>query len=503
MSAPDDWTDLRVTVAGLGVSGPPVARALGARGAEVTAVDARDDDARRALAAELERDGIRVRLGDGDTLPDPTDLIVTSPGWRPDTPLLAAAAKSDIPIIGDVELAWRLRPVLPGGGRQRWLGVTGTNGKTTTVKMLEAMLLAAGRRAIAAGNVGTPLVDVVLADDPYEVVAVELSSFQLHWSASLAPLAATVLNVAPDHIDWHGTLEAYAADKGRIYAPGTLIVANADDAWSRDLADRAADAARAGGTEPRTVAFTLRTPALGQLGVVDDLLVDRAFVVDDTAARSAPVGLVAGRGAGPAEGAELAALDDVRPAAPHNVANALAAAALARAEGVPAGAVRDGLRAFRPEPHRISHVATREGVDYVDDSKATNPHAAAASLAAYPSIVWIAGGLLKGASVDDLVADAAPRLRAVVALGTDRDVIREAVTRHAPNVPVVDVPGTDTGVMRTVVREANRLARPGDTVLLAPAAASLDMFANYNARGDAFAAAVGGLGYPGPDAPGA
>ncbi|HEY3687690.1 MAG TPA: UDP-N-acetylmuramoyl-L-alanine--D-glutamate ligase [Streptosporangiaceae bacterium] len=475
-----DWAGRAVTVAGLGVSGPPVARALAARGAEVTAVDARDDAARRELAAELERDGVRVRLGDGETLPDRTDIVVTSPGWRPDTPLLAAAAKNGVPIIGDVELAWRLRPTLADSTRQRWLAVTGTNGKTTTVKMLEAMLLAAGRRAIAAGNVGTPLVDVVLDPDPYDVVAVELSSFQLHWSESLAPTAATVLNVAADHIDWHGSLEAYAADKGRVYAPGTLIIANADDPWSMELAGRAA------APDSRTVTFTLRTPAPDQLGLVEDLLVDRAFVAD------------------PSEAAELAGLADVQPAAPHNVANALAAAALARAEGVPAEAVRDGLRAFRPEPHRISHVAARDGVDYVDDSKATNPHAAAASLAAYPSIVWIAGGLLKGAEVDDLVRDAAPRMRAVVALGTDRNVIREAVTRHAPNVPIVDVPGTDTGVMQRVVNEASRLARPGDTVLLAPAAASLDIFANYNARGDAFAAAVRALGAstPAPGTPG-
>ena len=465
-----EWAGKNITVAGLGVSGPPVARALAARGAAVLAVDARDDEARRELAAGLERDGVRVRLGDGETLPDPTDVVVTSPGWRPDTPLLAAAAKNGVPIMGDVELAWRLRPALPDGTRQRWLAVTGTNGKTTTVKMLEAMLLAAGRRAVAAGNVGTPLVDVVLAADPYEVVAVELSSFQLHWSSTLAPTAATVLNVAADHIDWHGSLEAYAADKGRIYAPGTLIVANADDAWSRDLAGRAATA------DSRTVSFTLKTPGPGQLGVVEGLLVDRAFVAD------------------PAEAAELAGVGDVHPAAPHNVANALAAAALARAEGVPPGAVRDGLRAFRPEPHRISQVARVAGVDYVDDSKATNPHAAAASLGAYPSIVWIAGGLLKGARVDGLVTDAAPRLRAVVALGTDKGVIREAVTRHAPNVPIVDVPGTDTGVMQRVVNEASRLARPGDTVLLAPAAASLDIFANYNVRGDAFAEAVRALG---------
>ncbi len=192
----------------------------------------------------------------------------------------------------------------------------------------------------------------------------------------------------------------------------------------------------------------------------------------------------------PGEAAVLAAVTDVRPAAPHNVANALAAAALARAYGVPPDAVRGGLRAFEPQPHRISLVGRVGGVDYVDDSKATNPHAAAASLAAYPAVVWIAGGLLKGADVDDLVVAAAAGLRAAVLLGADRAKIRQALARHAPNVPVIEVSGTDTGVMDHVVTEAAALARPGDTVLLAPAAASLDMFANYGARGDAFAAAV-------------
>jgi UDP-N-acetylmuramoylalanine--D-glutamate ligase len=187
---------------------------------------------------------------------------------------------------------------------------------------------------------------------------------------------------------------------------------------------------------------------------------------------------------------ELAPVLAVHPPAPHNIANALAAAALARAFGLTPDAVDAGLRAFRPDPHRIAHVASIGGVDYVDDSKATNAHAAAASLAAFDPVVWIAGGLAKGAEFDQVVAGAAARLRGVVLLGRDRAVIGDALARHAPDVPVVDVPGTDTGAMDDVVRAARVLARPGDTVLLAPACASMDMFTNYGERGDAFAAAV-------------
>ncbi len=455
---------LAVCVAGLGVSGPPAARVLAARGAHVTVVDGRDDAERRSVAAELESPHIKIILGcRADAIPPGTELVVTSPGWRPDAPLLLAARGAGIPIIGDVELAWRLRPVLPDGRRQAWLAVTGTNGKTTTVKMLAAMLAASGRRAIAAGNVGTSLAAVVTDPEPYPVLAVELSSFQLHWSATLRPFAAVVLNVAADHLDWHPSLDSYARDKGRIFAAGTIAICNADDAWSTRLASAAAGQAAIG--------FTLGVPGAGQLGVADGMLTDRAFCP-------------------PGESAKLAAVADVRPPAPHNVANALAAAALARAYGVQPAAVREGLRAFEPDPHRISLVGRVRGVDYVDDSKATNPHAAAASLAAYPVVVWVAGGLLKGADVDDLVAGAAGRLRAAVLLGTDRAKIRQALARHAPNVPVAEVDGTDTEVMDHVVTEAAALARPGDTVLLAPAAASLDMFSSYRARGDAFATAV-------------
>ena len=461
---------MRVFVNGLGITGPPVARLLAARGALVTAADGRDDEANRRAAKELAGLGIPVTFTEHPALPPGTDLVITAPGFRPGSPLVAAAAAAGIPVIGDVELAWQLRPALPGGGRQEWLGVTGTNGKTTTVRMLAAMLGAAGHRSIAAGNVGLPVIEAVTEPEPYPVMAAELSSFQLYWSQSLRPLAAVVLNVAAHHLDWHGDIESYAQAKSRIYAPGTVAVCNSGDSRSRDLA------AAAPGTA-RVVAFRLGAPGPGELGVADGVLLDRAF--------------------GDPAGEVLAGVADVRPAGPHNVADALAAAALARAYGAPPEAVAAGLAAFRPEPHRMSLVARIGGVDYVDDSKASNPHAAAAALNSYPSVVWIAGGLFRGAGadVDLLVDEVAPRLRGVVLLGADREVIRRSLARHAPDVPVVEAGRTDTGAMDLVVTEAARLAVPGDTVLLAPAAQSFDMFRDYPARGDAFAAAVSRLAH--------
>ncbi|MCD0450850.1 UDP-N-acetylmuramoyl-L-alanine--D-glutamate ligase [Actinocorallia sp. API 0066] len=448
-----DFKDVRVVVAGLGVSGRAAARVLAERGAVVTGVDARTEvDGGQELRAV----GVTLRLGDGDTLPEGAQLVVTSPGWKPTAPLLVAAADAGVEVIGEVELAWRLRPE---EGAAPWLAVTGTNGKTTAVRMLTSILRAAGLDAVAVGNVGEPIVEAVTAG--HDVLAVELSSYQLHWSSTLAPHAAVILNLAPDHLDWHGSLAAYGEAKAKIYGPGTVRICNADDPLTVALAGDGAQA------------FTLGTPAPGEFGVVEDLLIDRATTEDPV--RSAE---------------ELAALGDVVPLAPHNVANALAAAALARTLGVSHAAVKDGLRSFRPDPHRIAHVADVTEVAYVDDSKATNPHAAAASLAAYAHIVWIAGGLLKGADVEDLVRNAAPRLRGAVLLGADRAQIAAALARHAPDVPVVEVAATDTGAMDLVVTQAARLARPGDTVLLAPAGASMDMFANYGARGDAFAAAV-------------
>ncbi|MFE3583245.1 UDP-N-acetylmuramoyl-L-alanine--D-glutamate ligase [Streptomyces vinaceus] len=492
----------RITVAGLGVSGVSAARALAALGAEVTVVDNGDGDAHRAKAAELAELGIEVRLGHlpggaraGETLPEGTELVVTSPGWQPGSPLFAAAAEAGVDVVGDVEIAWRLRgagaelraarasaragdgPQADAGegagkapaGPAEWLAITGTNGKTTTTQMLASILKAAGLRTAAVGNIGTPIIDVVLGEEEHDVLAVELSSYQLHWAPSLRAHSAAVLNLAPDHLDWHGSMDAYAADKGRIYEGNTVAcVYNVADPATEKLVE---DADVEEGC--RAIGFTLGAPGPSMLGVVDGILVDRAFV--ENRQKNAQ---------------ELAEVKDVNPPAPHNIANALAAAALARAFGVAPRAVRDGLRDFRPDAHRVAFVDEVAGVTYIDDSKATNTHAAEASLAAFEPVVWIAGGLAKGATFDELVAKSAKRLRGAVLIGADRALIAEALARHAPEVPVVDLDRTDTGAMLAAVREAARLAEPGDTVLLAPACASMDMFANYNKRGDAFADAV-------------
>jgi len=447
------WVGRRVVVAGAGASGEAATLALLRLGAVVTVVDRAASARTEALAAA----GAAIAL-DAAAPPVGTDLLVASPGWRPDAPLLTAAATAGVEVIGEVELAWRLR----GPDPAPWLALTGTNGKTTTVRMLAAMLRAAGKRAVATGNVGLPVVDAVTAEPPYGVLAVELSSFQLHSAPSVRPAAAAILNLAPDHLDWHGGFDAYAAAKELIWAgEKTVAIGNADD---QEVARRLAAA------PGRQVSFTLAEPGPDQLGLVAGTLFDRAF-----------------------GGGELAAAAEVRPAGPQNVANALAAAALARAQGVEPAAVARGLREFVPDPHRNEPVADVSGVRYVDDSKATNPHAALASLTSYDRVVWIAGGLLKGAPVDELVAQVAARLAGAVLLGADRAALATAIARHAPSLPVVTVSRTDDGAMSEVVEAAAGLAGPGDTVLLAPAAASMDMFRDYKARGDAFVAAVRAL----------
>ena len=481
----------RVVVAGLGVTGRAVVESLGAldgRAGTTVTVDAHTDDAdvRGADAADPE---VVARL-----VAD-ADLVVASPGWPPAAPLLAAATAAAVPVWSEIELAWRLRVPRsrqPEQGPAPWLAVTGTNGKTTTVEMLGSILTAAGLRAAVVGNVGTPLVAAVL-DPSYDVLAVELSSFQLHFTHTMSVQAGAVLNVAPDHLDWHGSFEAYAADKGRIYERAQVAcVYNVADPRTEGLV---LDADVVEGA--RAVGFTLGTPAAGQLGLVEDVLVDRAFHAPadavDRLTYAAELGTLG----------DLAHLAPTPPTAdtpafapPHVVADALAAAALARAHGVPARAVRDGLRAFRPGTHRIDQVGLLDGVAYVDDSKATNPHAAAASLAGYApgTVVWVAGGLAKGAQFDELVSGRRDRLRAVVLIGVDQAPLADALARHAPEIPVVRIDPGDTGsVMRRAVLAAREHARPGDTVLLAPAGASMDQFRSYAQRGDAFAAAVAEL----------
>jgi UDP-N-acetylmuramoylalanine--D-glutamate ligase len=475
----DDWSGVRATVAGFGVSGFAVTDNLTHLGASVLALDESGEGRERQEKAELLGVlGADVRLGTGSTatLPDDTDVLVVSPGWKPSAPLIAQARRRGVPVWGEVELAWRLRDAGPDGRPAPWLAVTGTNGKTTTVQMLDAILRAAGLRSVAAGNVGLPLVEAVMDPAPYDVFAVELSSFQLHYTESMSAEAAAVLNIAEDHLDWYdgpAGMADYAADKGRIYTHAQkACVYNVADPETERLV-READVEEGA----RAIGFTLGMPGVGMVGVVDDILVDRAFIAERQSSA-----------------AELCTVDDLASPAPHVVANALAAAALARAHGVPQAAVRDGLRGFRFDGHRIASVGTVGGVGYVDDSKATNPHAARSSLLAYDAVVWVAGGLAKGAHFDDLVVATRDRLRAVVLIGRDRHVIAEALARHAPDVPVITVDDGETGAghiaMERAVVAAADVAQPGDTVLLAPGCASMDMFTSYAERGDAFAAAV-------------
>jgi UDP-N-acetylmuramoylalanine--D-glutamate ligase len=436
-----------IVVCGARFAGQAAVRALLERGARVVLTDRKRQPGVDALIAA----GVEF-AGELDALPPDTRLVVTSPGWPPTHPLFADAATKGVDVIGELEFAWRLR----GPDPAPWLVVTGTNGKTTTVRMLEAMLHASHLHALAVGNVGVSIIDAVSTAPPYDVLAVEASSYQLHWSSTIRPLAGVLLNLAPDHLDWHGSMAAYEEAKTAVWR-GAVAVGNLDD-------PRVAALLPAG-----AVGFTLGEPAAGQLGVVDARLVSRAFGDD---------------------GRVLLEVADVRPAGEHNVANALAAAALARAYGVAHEAIASGMRSFVPDPHRNQLVHSVGGISWVDDSKATNPHAARASLLAYPRVVWIAGGQLKGVDVNELVAEVSGRLGAAVLLGQDRAELAAALARHAPDVPVIVVDTTDDGAMTEVVHAAAGLARPGDTVLLAPAAASYDMFADYAARGEAFAAAV-------------
>lgn len=468
-----------VLVAGGGVTGKSVLAALARFGAAPTLCD--DDPA--TLRRYAEGGVATVTTATATQQVSEYALVVTSPGFSPDTPLLVAASAAGVPVWGDVELAWRLDAARHYGPPRRWLVVTGTNGKTTTTSMLHAMLTAAGRRSVLCGNIGSPVLDVLT--EPADLLAVELSSFQLHWAPSVRPEAGVVLNIAEDHLDWHHTMAEYTAAKARVL-DGRVAVVGLDDARAAALLDTAG--------APVRVGFRLGEPAAGELGVRAGQLIDRAFA-DDLA---------------------LLAVESIPVPGPVGVLDALAAAALARSVGVPADAIASAIAAFRVGRHRAEVVAVADGITYVDDSKATNPHAAEASVLAYPRVVWVAGGLLKGASVDAEVARMASRLVGAVLIGRDRGEVAEALSRHAPDVPVVQVvtgedadmnatavavdtnvtevkqSGDDLGtsVMKAAVAAARDLAKPGDTVLLAPAGASFDQFSGYADRGDAFAAAV-------------
>lgn len=472
--------DHTYAIAGLGQTGIACLRVLADAAIACIGVDGREDALTAARAAVP---GATVRHAADEAEAANAyrgcDVVIVSPGIAPHQPLFAAATRAGLPVWSEVELAWRLQR--EGAHPDRpWLAVTGTNGKTTTVGMTSAILTAAGLDAPAVGNVGTPIIETVWADRA-DALVVELSSFQLATTTSMEPLASICLTLASDHLDWHGTDADYAAAKARVYAHTIrACVYNREDPVTLDMV---ADADVREGA--RAIGITRGIPGLSEIGCVEDVLCDRAFLANR---RKEALEL--------ATFADLAHLGAATPAVPI-LTDALAAAALARSLDVAPEAVAAGLRAFTPAAHRRAVVSQATGVTWVDDSKATNAHAAQASLAgcAPRSVVWIAGGDAKGQEFDALVEAVAPVLRGVVLIGKDRAPLRGALARCGQGVPVVEL--TDhPEVMTSAVNEAVALSLPGDQVILAPACASWDQFANYRARGQAFAEAVKGLEAP-------
>jgi UDP-N-acetylmuramoylalanine--D-glutamate ligase len=448
-----DFANKKFLVLGAGVTGNSVARFLNSQGAKVTLTDDNSADAPKPEAVDVNN----------------FDAAVISPGWRQDHPLVVRVLNSSLELFNEIDIAWNLRSMR--APNQKWIAVTGTNGKTTTVEMTAAILKAAGIKATACGNVGDTVIDAIDRTDAYDVLVLELSSFQLHWARQAQFQAAAILNIADDHLDWHGSFDAYADAKFSILDRTDVAILNADDG---------AVVTRANRFTGRKVFFSLDTPAPGEIGVVEELLVDRAFVAD------------------PQQAAMICELADIIPTVPHNVSNALAAAGLARAIDVPHGVIQKALQAFRPGRHRIETIHESNGITWVDDSKATNPHATAASLMSHLSVVWIAGGLAKGADMDSLLERCAPRIKAAILIGEDRGLIEAALIKHAPTVPriLIDSPndytrgGASNSLMESIVSAAAKQATSGDAVLLAPACASMDQFISYADRGDRFAAAV-------------
>jgi len=448
----------QVLVLGGGVTGRSVAQVLSNMGAEISVYDENESS---------EFDFQRAKLNEVSNIN--WAAAVVSPGWRPSHPIIADLRNREIPLLNEIDLAWEIKQqVAPG---QKWLALTGTNGKTSTVELTESILKAAGISAFACGNVGTPVIDAVISEQKYDYLVLELSSFQLHWSESAEFVAGSILNIALDHIDWHGSFPEYAKAKLDLLSRSVTAILNGDD---QSVVEGSAH------WQGKKVFYTLQTPKPGEIGLVENLLVDRAFVVD------------------PMEAAMFCELNEVQPTAPHSVSNALAAAGLARAIGIDHEVIREAIKKFRPGRHRIELVLAQNGIRWIDDSKATNPHAAQASLMSELSVVWIAGGLAKGAEMSDLIAQVGSRLRGVVLIGTDRELIAHELQTKFPNVAIIrvdpksghDRSSANNEFMNQIVTEAKQLAKDGDAVLLAPACASMDQFVSYGDRGDRFAKSV-------------
>ncbi len=422
---------MRALVYGMGVTGHAVADALSTRGIDV----ARADD-------EPAGDGVRLRPRDGAlrALLDSVDMVVPSPGVPEHHPAIVDALRRGLPVVSELDLAtdWdaRHRPVL---------AITGTDGKTTVTTMVTEMLSVSGRRALAVGNTDVPFVAALFED--VDVFVVEASSFRLRFAERFAPAVATWLNLAPDHLDWHRTVDAYAAAKARIYehqAYDAVAIGNADDVAVRTALDAA---------PARHVTFGAGS---GDYRAQDGRLVTP-------------------------RGEHVVEIAEMPRALPHDIANALGAMATALEGGAHIDAVGDVLRSFRGLPHRVAFVVEADGIRWYDDSKATAPHATAAAVAGFEHVVLIAGGRNKGLDLGAL-ADSADRLRAVVAIGESAPDVAAAFARR--------VPVTEAASMDEAVAAARRAAKAGDAVLLSPGCASFDWYRNYAERGDDFVRAV-------------
>lgn len=469
-----DWKGLKALVFGLGVSGFSAADTLAELGAKTLVIA---EKAEAELLDILDVIGVPYVTGEAAkgvpaaAVEFEPDVIIVSPGIRPENPLLKWAKERGISIWVDIDLAWRLRDKTDR--LAHWFTVTGTNGKTTTVQLLTAMLNQGGIKAEACGNIGKPILDALRDPEGFDALVVELSSFQLHYLGEIFPFSSAVLNLADDHLDWHGGFEAYKAAKAKVYE--NTVAACVYNVMDKSTEAMVEDADVIDGA--RAIGFTLGIPTRSQVGFVEDILCDRAFL-DDRANNALEI-------------ATLEDLAEIGVLTPHLMANAAAATALARSAGVEPDDIREAIRNFRLDAHRIELVAEANGVRWIDDSKATNPHAADASLASFESVVWIVGGLLKGVDISELVKKYANKLAAAVVIGKDRAAVLEALAQNAGQVPVIEIQAeAGQAVMDQAVAAAAEFAKDQDVVLLAPAAASMDQFRDYADRGSSFAKAA-------------
>ena len=449
-----DWTG-HLVVLGLGASGRAAAEwglSRARDGVRVTVLDSGAGDALVECAESLRERGAEVRFGVDHV--ESGDLVVASPGIRPTAPLMLSARALGAPVISEIELAYRI-------SRAPWIAITGTNGKTTTTELVTHLLREAGFVAEPAGNIGPAAVRVAGEVGEAGIIVAEVSSFQLSLTDTFHPRVAALLNITPDHIDYHGSLEAYAAEKAKVFArqvSGDTAIIDVDDEGSRALADPVAER----GVTVCRVSRT-STPADGAY------LHGTTLVLEE-------------------RGVEHPLVDvaDLRIMGEHNVSNALAAAACARAAGAGIEAIRSGLMSFRPIEHRLEPVRTVDGAEYFNDSKATNPDAVRKALTAFGErpLVVLLGGRNKGVDMRPLVAAVKARTDSVVVFGEAAAEIADAF--HEVALHVVSARG-----LEEAVDAARTLARPGGVVLLSPGCTSFDEFTGYEERGRRFKEIVG------------